>query len=213
MNNVKAEGVSVARTNVLRIACSLVALSLMQPVYADTKFPEYPVRPAGEYAVKAEKAGLIIGIQPVEDPKDQNTYFNTELTSKGVIPVFVVLQNVSSGDSFLFDKSSITYGQAQSSDSSPDVRSKTGQRMLVASNVLGSPVLAIFAMNARGKALAVKQNIVKKEAQSTTLRPGASTHGFLYVPVTTGAPRQKIHLQVPIIRTGTGETFVLDFTF
>lgn len=201
------------KTNVLRIACSLVALSLMQPVYADMKFPEYPVHPAGEYAVKTEKAGLIIGIQPVEDPKDQNTYFNTELTSKGVIPVFVVLQNGSSGDSFIFDKSSITYGQAQSSDSSPDVRSKTGQRMLVASNVLASPVLAIFAMNAEGKALAVKQNIVKKEVQSTTLRPGASTHGFLYVPVTTGAPRQKIHLQVPIIRAGTSETFVLDLTF
>jgi len=98
-------------SNSASIAAALVVLSLVQPGYAADKFPDYPVRPAGDYAVKVEKSGLTIGVQPVEDLKEQKTYFNTELTPKGFVPVFVVIQNGSTDDSFLFDKTGVTYGQ------------------------------------------------------------------------------------------------------
>jgi hypothetical protein len=187
-------------------------LSLVPPVYAAQKFPDYPVRPAGDYAVTAERAGLIIGVQPVEDPKEQKTYFHTELTPKGFIPVFIVMLNGSSGDSFLFDKTGITYGPVDSNLlSTPKARPNRVESILLG---------GVFAGQAISNASEVQQNILKKELQSTTLSPGASVHGFLYVPVPEQSrlqdkthPPQKLHLRVPITRASSGESLVLDLVF
>jgi hypothetical protein len=78
----------VLRTSLPRIISTLVVLSLVPHVHAADKFPDYPVRKAGDYAVTAEKAGLTIGVQPVEDLKDQKTYFNTELTPERIYSGF-----------------------------------------------------------------------------------------------------------------------------
>jgi hypothetical protein len=98
----------VIRLDLVRLAGIIIALWFVQPASVADKFPDYPVRQATDYPSKAEQAG------PVEDLKEQKTYFHTELTPKGFIPVFVVLQNASDGESFLFDKSGITYGPTDS---------------------------------------------------------------------------------------------------
>jgi len=203
----------VIRTGLVRIVGTFVALSLVQPVYAGEKFPDYPVRKAGEYAVTAEKAGLTIGVQPVEDLREQKTYFHTELTPKGFIPVFIVMQNGSNADSFLFDKTRVTYGAADSSVSTPEARSKAGEGIAIASLATVSLVGGFVAVKLISNASWVQENILKKELQSKTLSAGTSAHGFLYVSVPKNAPRQKIHLQVPVTRTGTDETLVLDLVF
>jgi hypothetical protein len=59
----------------------------------------------------------------------------------------------------------------------------------------------------------VQENIGKKHVKSATLSPGQAVHGFLYVPVPPKGPRQKVHLQVPITKAGTSETFVLNLFF
>src|SRR5208283_5205973 len=88
----------------------IVVLAMVPSAYAANKFPDYPVRQAGDYAVTTQMDGVTIGVQPVEDLNDQKTYFNTELTPKGFVPIFIVIQNGSKGDSFVFDKTSIRYG-------------------------------------------------------------------------------------------------------
>jgi hypothetical protein len=191
----------------------LVALCLAQPVYPADSFPEYPVRPAGDYAIKTENAGLTIGVQPMEDLKEQKLYFHTEFAPKGFVPVFVVIQNGSSGDSFLFDKSGITYGPTESSASTPDAHSKAGDRLAIASLAMLSLGGAFVAMKMISNASWVQENIVKKELQSKTLSAGTSTHGFLYVPTPKNTPRQKINLRIPVTRAGTDETIVLDLSF
>jgi hypothetical protein len=162
---------------------TLVVFYLVPPVYAAEKFPDYPVRPARDYAVTAARAGLTIGVQPVEDLKEQKTYFDTELTPKGFIPVFVVIENGSTGDSFLFDQTTVGYGGA------------------------------FYNFTPNRGATKVQGNILKKELKSKTLSPGTSVHGFLYIPVPKQGPREKIHLQVPITKAGTSETFVLNLSF
>jgi hypothetical protein len=181
---------------------TFVVMSLAPPVYAAHKFPDYPVRPAGEYTVKTERAGLIVGVEPVEDLKDQKSYFNSELTPKGFIPVFIVIQNGSSGDSFLFEKTNVGY--AGVSSNTPNGGSKAGETMAMVG--LGG----LIAMKLIANATEVQQNMLKKEVQSATLSPGTSVHGFLYIPVPKKGPREKIHLQVPITKAGTSETFVLN---
>jgi hypothetical protein len=197
---------------------TLVALLLVQPIYAANKFPDYPVHPAGDYAVTAEKAGVTIGVQPVDDLNDQKTYFNMELTPKGFIPVFIVIQNGSSGDSFLFDKTGAKFGQVVLSGSAPKTSMKAGKvaaidSVAIASSVAVPLVGAIFAIAAFNNADRVRHNIVEKEVQSRTLSPGASLCGFLYVPTPKKGPRQKIRLEIPITRAGTNDTYVLDVIF
>jgi hypothetical protein len=202
------------RTDLVRILGTLVALSLVLPVYAADKFPDYPVRPAGDYSVTAERAGLIVGVQLVEDLKDQKTYFNTELTHKGLIPVFIVIQNGSSSDSFLFDKSGIKFGQVALSGFTPKTSMNPGETAAFNSSAFLVPVAgAVLVLIHFSNAERVQQNILRKEMQSRTLSPGMSVHGFLYLPVPKKGPREKIRLQVPITRAGTGEMFVLEVVF
>jgi len=174
---------TVFNNDLVGIFVTFVVLSLAPPVYAAEKFPDYPVRPADQYAIKAERAGLIIGVEPVEDLNDQKVYFDARTTPNGFIPVFVVIENRSSGDSFLFDQTNVGYGGAFYGFK-PDMGTTKRQ-----------------------------ENLLKRHIKSKTLSPGASVSGFLYVPVPGKGPREKIHLQVPITKAGTSETFMLNLFF
>jgi hypothetical protein len=179
-------------------------------VCAASEFPDYPVYKAREYDISTETAGVTIGIQPLEDISEQQNYFHTGLAPKGFIPVFVVIHNGSHEDSFLFDKTKIRCGADDLSVATPKEGSKAG-KALAASAV---PFVGIFAsMQIISNVSQIQQNLLKKEVQSTTLSPGYSVHGFLYVPVPKQAVRQKIHLRVPITRAGTDDTFNLDLEF
>jgi hypothetical protein len=206
-------GTFVTKTDWIAIAGILATLSVVQHAYGAEKFPDYPVRAAGDYAVKTEKVGLTIGVQPVEDLKEQKRYFQTELSPKGFVPVFVVIQNAANGDSFLFDKSGITYGPADSMLSTPDARSKAGERVATVSLATFSLGGAFIAMKLISDASWVQENILKKELQSKTLSAGTSTHGFVYIPVPKNSPREKLILRIPVTRAGTNETFVLELAF
>jgi len=196
----------VLRIGLSRTIAAVVVLSLGTPAYTSDKFPDYPVHPAGDYAVKAEKDGVIVGVEPVENIKEQKTYFDTDLAAKGFVPVFIVVQNQSSENSFLFEKSNVGY-TGISKNSTPDAGSKVGVSMAAVG--MGG----LIAMKLITNATHIQQNLLKKEVQSKTLSPGTSVHGFLYIRVPKEGPRQKIHLQVPITKSDTSQTFVLNLLF
>jgi hypothetical protein len=196
----------VLKNNLTGIAGTFVVVSLLQLAYASPKFSAYPVRKASACAATVQRAGLVIGVQPLEDMNEQKTYFKVELTPKGFIPVYIVLENGSSRDSFLFDKADVGYA-AVSNTADANARSAAGEGM--ASAGFGG----LIALNLITRATEVQQNILKKEVQSATLSPGATVYGFLYIPVPKKGPRQKIHLQVPITKAGTSETHVLNVFF
>jgi len=201
------------RTDFARWIAKLVTLCLVSAAHGADKFPDYPVRSASDYPVKAEKAGLVVGVQPVEDLKEQETYFHTKLTPKGFLPVFIVIQNGTNAESFLFDKTKITLSSADSRGAGPQVHSKAGEVTAVASLAAISIVGMVVAVKLITGATNVQQNILKKEVQSKTLSPGQSAHGFLYVSMPKGTPRGMIRLTVPITRAGSDETSVLDLVF
>lgn len=195
------------RTATARFICTLVVFPVL-PIYAAHNFPDYPVKPAGDYAVKVERFGLTIGVEPVEDPKEQKTYFNTELTPKGFIPVFIVLENASSKDSFMFQRTNVEYVRVSNSAAQSEEDAVTDVARVPGMSQAG----LLVPMKVVGAA-EVEENIVKKEVQSKTLAPGASVHGFLYIPVPKKGSREKIHLQVPITKAGTSETHVFNLFF
>ncbi len=190
------------RTDLVRIVCTLVALFLMPSVYAAHKFPDYPVRPAGEYANKVAKGGLIVAVEPVEDPEPQKTYFNSHLGPKGILPVFIVIQNTSATDSYLFDRSAVGLG---------DEGGPTGKGGRKTASLRTSGGLVDLSLI--NDVTDVRDNLVRKEVRSKTLSPGSSVYGFVYVPVPTDVPRGKIHLQVPLTNAQSGETEVVNVLF
>lgn len=194
---------------------TLVALALAPVFQADQKFADYPLHPAASYPVMVQNADLTIGGQPVEDLKDQKTYFDTELTPKGFIPIFIAMENQSKEDSFLFDKSAITYGPADSAVSTPQVPSKMRDQLALGSLASLTPVSAFIGMAKVHHASHIQANLLKKELQSTTLSPASSTHGFLYIPVPKNGSREKIRIRIPVTKTGgkKSEPLILDLVF
>jgi hypothetical protein len=203
----------VLRPDLVRIIGTLVAFSLAVSANAAERFPEYPVRPASEYAVKADWAGLTVALEPVEDRREQETYFRTKLAPKGYVPVFLVMDNGSQTDSFLFDKTHIKYGVGVAIDSGPDAHSKAGEMVGAASLGAMSLAGALTAVKLIANATHIQQNMLKREVQSKTLSPGGSLHGFVYVPAPSKGEREPIHLHVLVGKAGTGETFTFDLVF
>jgi hypothetical protein len=189
---------SLSRKNFwIGIACFFFAVFLVPLTFAKPKLTEYAERKASECAVTAQRSGLVIGVQPIENSYEQLTLFNIDLSSKGYISVYIVLENGSSRDSFLFDKTDIGYA--------------TIPRDGGGSSQAGSAGLDVIKLISGS--LKIQEILLKKQVHSMTLSPGESVHGFLYIPVSAGASRQKVHLQVPIIKAGTSETHVLNLIF
>lgn len=199
-------------TNLIRVAAASAAFSLVWPLAAANKFPDYPARAASDCAVKASVSGITAGVQPVEDLKEQKTYLGMDLTPKGFLPVYVTLQNDSAG-SFLFDKTKLTFGDSDSAGTSPQNRSQAGEAIGLMSAVMISPAGLFIAAKLISNASLVQQNILKKEMQSKTLSPGTAVSGFLYLPVPKNGPRAKMRLRVPVTRSGSDETVILDLVF
>jgi len=188
----------------------LAVLLLVQSGNAAHHFPDYPVRPAGEYPVKVTRAGITVAVEPVESVSDQKTYFNMELTSKGFLPVFVVIENVSSKSSYIFQRSNVGYVSVSVSSAAEDESEEKAM-----DNDVAVPMPAAVHFNPMSivGASEIQGNILKKELQSNTLAPGVSIHGFLYIPVPKKGPRQKIHLQIPMAKAGANETHVYNLFF
>ncbi len=197
---------STVRTTVLSF-CLLLAF---QFAFAESTFPDFPVTSARKCSVSAENKGVTVGLTPVEDSQRQVTYFRAQLGKKGFVPVFLVIENGTGTDTLLFDKTKITYGTANSSI--PAVQIGPGAAKLVTVDLI--PLIgSLVAAQIAAPASIVRQNLMKKEIQSTTLAPGASASGFLFIPIDKNSPRAKITLRVPIGKAGTSETFDLNLMF
>src|SRR5207248_11518682 len=98
--------------------------------------------------------------------KDQKTYFKTEFAPKGFLPVLIVIENQTTDASFLLRKDGIALGASGASGSglsTPEVRSKKGETVGVASLAAVSLAGAIVAIKMISNATQVQQNILKKE--------------------------------------------------
>ena len=179
----------------------ILVLLLVQSGEAAHHFPDYPVRPAGEYGNKVVQGGVIVAVEPVEDLTQQKTYFNSHLTSRGILAVFLVIQNTSATDSYLFDRTAV--GLTEIGPDSKDMRRTAALRT-------SGGLVDLSLIN---DVTDVRDNLLKKELRSKTLAPGSSMSGFIYVPVPKDGQRQSIHLQVPLTNSQSGEIEVVNLLF
>jgi hypothetical protein len=183
---------------------------LLSLTSAVTTFPDYPIKRARECPVSAENIGVVVGLEPVESSQAQEIYFHVELAKKGFVPVFLVIENGTSTNSFIIDKTMVTYGISDFTISTPLTESGAGKAIALSAIPFVGPFAGAKIISGASQ---IQQNLMKKEIQSTTLSPGASVHGFLYVPIPRKNPRGKITLRVPISKAGTNEHFDLNLVF
>ncbi len=193
------------RNRLVAMIAGIAMFTPPAPVSAGPKFAPYPERKVTDCAVRADKGDISVGAQAVEDTKDQKVYFATEMTEKGYLPVYVVIENRSVADSYLFDKSNVAMADA-SAGAVSEARSKTGEKFAMFG------VGGIFAMRAITSATAVQENLLKNEIQSKTLSPGVSVKGFLYIPIPKQGARGGIHVQIPLVNSRTNEIQVVNLT-
>lgn len=190
------------QTSSSALICLLAAVLVVQPSYGSHHFPDYPVRPVAEYDNKVVKGSLIVAVEAVEGADQQKTYFDSRLSGRGILPVFLVIKNTSTTDTYLFDKSAVGLG---------DEADVTGKGARKTAALLGSG--GLVDLNLVKEVTDVRENLMKKEARSTTLSPGSTIYGFVYIPVPTDALRKKIHLQVPLTNMQSGEIEIANLFF
>jgi len=97
-------------STVLPRIIGILLLFVLAAASYSSELPEYPVQPASAYANKVVDPGLIVAIEVVGDTEQQKKYFNSNLNSRGILPVLVVIQNTSTEKAYLFDKSAVALG-------------------------------------------------------------------------------------------------------
>jgi hypothetical protein len=155
------------------------------------------VRRAGACAIFTRQDQVTIGLRPVDTVQDQLTYFHIASSTKGFLPVHVVIHNRSTTDSLLFEKSAISYTSGNNGPAENTAEQKAGISVASAVPFVG----AFVAMGIAETESQVKQNLMLQELQSDTLAPGETIHGLLHIAIPKRGPRPKLHIQFPIARS------------
>ena len=177
-------------------------------------FPDYPVKPANEYSTAIEKSGYVVAAIPVEDRKDQRKYFGLDLRSRGLVPVFLVVENRTSDNSVFLKKDSLMYSPAGKSGSTLPNAAKSSRfdKTVTALGYVPS-VYMFMPLIVSSKTKERRQHLLETELQSATVSPGQSIPGFIFVPVTRGySSRKKMQLNITLVRSGSDDVVTIDAT-
>ena len=189
-------------------------LSISAALSGAASFPDYPVKAASEYPAAIEKSGYVVAAIPVEDRKDQRQYFGLDLRSRGLIPVFLVVENRTANKSVLLKKDSLMYSPAGKSGSTlPDAsRSSRLDKTVTALSYVPS-VYTFMSVIASSKNKERRQHLLETELQSATVSPGQSVHGFVFIPATRGySSRKKMRLNITLLKSGSDDAVTIDAT-
>jgi hypothetical protein len=176
-------------------------------------FPDYPVKPAREYPTLVQNSGLLVAAIPVESRQEQHKYFGIDLSSKGYLPVLVVIDNGSS-ISYLVDKTKLMYVPAGASGHwLPNAAKTPASETAIEVVSVATPVFGFVAHPVLSKLKGLRQHLLAIELQSATISPGQSVHGFIFIPVRgRDSSRPKVKVIVPATQSGTDRAVTLETT-
>lgn len=194
----------------------ILFMAFLPKVLFAADFPEYPAKAAKEYSGAITIAGLTVGVEPLADPAAQKRYFGANLSEKGFLPVFMVIENGSPGESFILMREDVgTYVGGEQEPTSGEVvsgRSRFGEDYMLLSAITLSIGGMAIASHFMAKATQVRQNVIKKELRSSTLSPSQMNRGFVYVALPPDpAKRRYLRMRVRVTKVGTDQP--IDFEF
>jgi hypothetical protein len=194
-------------------ACSTVAI---QKVAAQK---------ASYYKFSSEKSGLKVSIDSYVEEERLKTYFGCDLLSKNILPVLVVIENISSKDGFMVLSEQSNLILKPTTDApQKQINASSGQQeslskgpsenwaLLLPGSLLVSPLLMIamlpvvFALGtASDNAQYIIRNIEDNRLVDKTVYIGGSNSGFLYFKLERADIARLIGVQVALKNLRTNE--------
>ena len=178
----------------------------------------YSSADAPMHLLSRETNGLRISVDVVLDKKRSQTYFSTDTLNKGIIPVFVRVENLTCPGSVLAEKEkfkiAINTDGAGTAPLAGDVEHKNTAGTVVAGvGVLAlSGPLIIVGSSMVSTADAVRHNFVDKEFRNQSLASGRSAQGFVYCQLAERKqPIRVVSLSIPVRNLQTDEQTVCEF--
>jgi hypothetical protein len=209
---------------------SLAVVLLVGGCSRAKELPAYPAQPPSPYPYSQIKDGLAVSIRPLTNPQESETYFDTDLLSRGILAIFVLAENRESSSTFLLLKERFALQAAQSEghpvSGREQVTSRTLDNIQEATKVMGlaAGVASALFFGLGGVPFyvaageihlheeRVKHKFTVEELQTKTMSTGEETHGFVYFPRPPGYPGQGqwvLHLEAQDL--DSKEVKVFDF--
>ena len=178
-------------------------------------YPPYPIHSLNQYQYYQEKNGLGVGISLLSDPKENKTYFGTNLLAGGILPLFLIAKNLNTESTFLLEKDLITFGQQTGTNEGTAGIDSSNKETLSGLSVI-APLLFVNAWaNAESEFAEQKHNLALKEFRSQTLSPGRQTNGFVYfrIPLndrrgSSGGNEGRVQIEVKDIKSKQKYQFI-----
>ena len=168
--------------------------------------PAYPAKLARDCRYNAAKEGVTMGVQPVFSKMELSHYFETDLVSRGILPLLCVVQNNSVDASYLLLKTNCTVVEAVGVASKEDLPTLRTQGLVIEA-IFGLGIGEGMVYNATRQRTSLADN----ELNDQTVSPGESARGFVYMKIPKNPPARgaSMHVQVRLPRIAT--TNQLDF--
>ncbi len=200
--------------------------------------PPYPTQAPSSYPYHQVHDGLAIGIKLLTDSQESETYFDTDLLSRGVLAIFISAQNQQAPGTFILLKDRFTLRTAQKeeqtvnyleqrkssfSDTALDATvsalkgtSVVAPVVLVGGGWLTGLTLLYGASKIKSPVSSHEDNVRAKftieELQLKKISRGEETHGFVYFPRLSGFPgSDQLMLHLEVQNFDSKEVKVFDF--
>ena len=217
---------------IFRLCCTdvvLVSLVCFQVAgCTPMQLAQYQARDLGTYNHLKSNNGLQVVVHPITDKDEQDKYFGTHLTDKGVLAVYVRAENHNPMNSFVLSGDKIALVNLSSKESLEKANKEDAADPAVGRTLAQVSVIAIWfsalilvplAAVAAGvgsqmavNAAMVQYGVASSELFTRTVSPGKSVDGFVFFKI----PDKKINpneflLSVQAIELGASATHNFEF--
>jgi len=193
------------------------ATASVLPTGCALRMPAYPVHPASSYANRISHDAVDIAIHPITGASESKRYFGTNLVSRNVLAVLVVVDNHSSSSLVLDPTHCQLVGLPDRAGDEQLPGKGAGQAVGVLSVAAISPLLSVVAMKMMFDSENIKYNLHVKELARQTVSPGKSAQGFLYFRLPEGQSGKEAgtrwEVRIAVSRLGAAATSHVSLAF
>jgi hypothetical protein len=210
------------RTNITTLPVGFLALVLCSMLLSgcSTANPQrYSSADTPARLFTRETNGIRVSVDAILDKERNHKYFSTDAVGKGIVPVFVRVENISSPGSVLIEKEQFKIAlNADAEGAAPlsgEVKNDPNAAGVAAGAVgllaLSGPLIIVGAMSI-STADEIRHNFVDKEFRNQSLAQGRVVEGFVYAQrASQKGPIRAVKISVPFQNLKTDRADVCEF--
>lgn len=193
------------------ILCLLLGVLFLVSSCSAPKLPVYPDRQLDHYQHVLTRNGLQIIVDPMFDSQENKTYFGTDLSQEDILPIFIMVKNLSAKESYVIFSDKISLNISN--------RMNANENFEGADHSAGTALAQVFllpGLSLVSGAAEVKRNFKSKEFQTQTLSAGEQCSGFVYFRLSEKIGEMVspfIRIEIMSIQDKRNQTFQIPITW